>query len=79
MSTTSAPAPLLSWTLSFLRPYRGRMLLVAVLLLLEVALGALQPWLLKVVIDYVLVGRPVPQPFAGWLQSMHEGNPRCCW
>jgi ABC-type multidrug transport system fused ATPase/permease subunit len=66
---------LVRWTLSFLRPYRGRAALVAVLLLVEVALGALQPWLLKVVIDYVLVGRPVPQPFAAWLQTMHEGDP----
>jgi ATP-binding cassette subfamily B protein len=69
------PISLVSWTLSFLRPYRGRAVLVAVLLLVEVALGALQPWLLKVVIDYVLVGRPVPQPFAAWLQTMHEGDP----
>jgi ABC-type multidrug transport system fused ATPase/permease subunit len=75
MSKTSAPTSLISWTLSFMRPYRGRMMLVAVLLLLEVALGALQPWLLKVVIDYVLVGRPVPQPVAGWLHSIHESDP----
>jgi ABC-type multidrug transport system fused ATPase/permease subunit len=68
-------ASLVSWTLSFMRPYRGRMMLVAVLLLLEVALGALEPWLLKVVIDYVLVGRPMPAPFAAWLQAIHEGDP----
>lgn len=74
MSKRSEPS-LISWTLSFMRPYRGRMMLVAVLLLLEVALGALQPWLLKVVIDYVLVGRPMPQRFAAWLQSIHEGDP----
>jgi ATP-binding cassette, subfamily B, bacterial len=75
MSETRAPASLVSWTLSFMRPYRGRMMLVAVLLLLEVALGALQPWLLKIVIDYVLVGRPMPEPFAAWLQTIHEGDP----
>jgi ATP-binding cassette subfamily B protein len=75
MTKTRRPASLISWTLSFMRPYRGRMMLVAVLLLLEVALGALQPWLLKVVIDYVLVGRPIPQPVAGWLQAIHEGDP----
>ena len=75
MSKTGGPTSLVSWTLSFMRPYRGRMMLVAVLLLLEVALGALQPWLLKVVIDYVLVGRPMPQPVAGWLLAMHEGDP----
>jgi ATP-binding cassette subfamily B protein/subfamily B ATP-binding cassette protein MsbA len=75
MIQPSAPASLISWTLSFMRPYRGRMMLVAVLLLLEVALGALQPWLLKVVIDYVLVGRPMPAPFAAWLRSIHESEP----
>ena len=86
MSKTSAPASLISWTLSFMRPYRGRMMLAAVLLLLEVALGALQPWLLKVVIDYVLVGRPIPQPVAGrfsWydFQEMPAAlsiETRCC-
>lgn len=69
------PMSLVTWTLSFLRPYRGRVMLVAVLLLVEVALSTLQPWLLKVVIDYVLVGRPMPQPFAAWLQTIHEGDP----
>ena len=69
------PPSLVSWTLSFLRPYRGTRCSSAVLLLVEVALGALQPWLLKVVIDYVLVGRPMPQPFAAWLQTIHEGDP----
>jgi ATP-binding cassette subfamily B protein/subfamily B ATP-binding cassette protein MsbA len=66
---------LLTWTLSFMRPYRGRMTLVGGLLLLGVALTALEPWLLKVVIDYVLVGQPIPEPFAGWLQAIHEGSP----
>src|SRR6266540_15222 len=75
MSEAGAPRSLVAWTLSFLRPYKGRVIFVAVLLLVEVALGALEPWLLKVVIDYVLVGRPMPQPFAAWLQTIHEGDP----
>ena len=75
MSKTSAPASLISWTLSFMGPYRGRMTLVAVLLLVEVALVALQPWLLKAVIDYVLGGQPVPQPVAGWLQALRVVDP----
>src|SRR5437870_11572356 len=65
---------LLSWALSYLRPYRGRMTLVAVLLLFEVALGALQPWPFKVVIDYVLVQQPIPEPFAGWLAAIGVGS-----
>src|SRR5258708_3962992 len=66
---------LLRWTLSFLAPYRSRVVLLAVLLLAEVSLGAMQPLLLKVVIDYVLLPNPIPQPFAGWLLAIHEGNP----
>jgi len=75
MSTTSGSPSLLRWTLSFLRPYRGRTALAAMLLLVEVALGALEPWLLKGVIDYVLVGRPMPQPFAGWLLAIGIATP----
>jgi ATP-binding cassette, subfamily B, bacterial len=75
MSEVRESPSLISWMLSFMRPYRGRMTLVAILLLLEVALVALQPWLLKAVIDYVLVGQSVPQPFAGWLQAIRIVNP----
>jgi ATP-binding cassette, subfamily B, bacterial len=66
---------LVRWTLSFLRPYQARMAFVACLLLLEVALGALEPWVLKVVIDHVLVGQPMPSPFAQWLQVFGIGSP----
>jgi ATP-binding cassette subfamily B protein/subfamily B ATP-binding cassette protein MsbA len=66
---------LLSWALSFLRPYRGRVVLLAVLLLLEVGLNAVQPLLLKVVIDYVLIPNQISEPFARWLAAVHEGNP----
>jgi ATP-binding cassette, subfamily B, bacterial len=51
--------PLLPWTLTFLRPYRSRVVLLVVLLLSEIALGALQPWPLAIVIDFVLLGRPL--------------------
>ena len=40
---------LLFWTLSFLRPYRKRVGLLAALLLSEIGLGALQPWPLAAV------------------------------
>ena len=75
MTTTNGSPSLLRWTLSFLQPYRGRTAFVAALLLVEVALGALEPWLLKGVIDYVLVGRPIPDPFAGWLQAVRIADP----
>jgi ABC-type multidrug transport system fused ATPase/permease subunit len=65
---------LLSWSLAFLKPYRVRVALLSVLLLSEIALGALQPWPLAIVIDYVLQQHPMPEPFAGWLLAMHGGN-----
>jgi len=79
-TTTEAPAvnpqqPLLLWTLSFLRPYHRRVVLLAILLLAEIGLGALQPWPLAVVIDYVLERHPVPEPFAHWLAVVHGGDP----
>ncbi|MFI5179032.1 MAG: ABC transporter ATP-binding protein [Vicinamibacterales bacterium] len=52
--TPADQPPLLTWTLSFLRPYRRRVALLAALLLSEIGLGALQPWPLAIVIDYVL-------------------------
>ncbi len=58
--------PLLGWTLSFLRPYRGRVSLLAVLLLTEIGLGALAPWPLAVVIDNVLGGKSFPRGITRW-------------
>src|SRR5262249_38179399 len=58
---------LVAWTLTALRPYRGRVALLAVLLAAEIGLGALQPWPMAVVID-LLSGKPLPddaQPFLG--------------
>src|SRR5438067_1067168 len=43
---TGAQPSLLPWTLSFLRPHRRRVWLIAVLLLAQVGLGALEPWVL---------------------------------
>jgi ATP-binding cassette subfamily B protein len=65
--------PLLPWTLSFLRPYRGRVALLAVLLLAEIGLGALQPWPLAAVIDYVFDEKPIPPQVAGWVGAL-TGN-----
>src|SRR3954465_13418408 len=51
---------LLGWVLTSLRPYRGRVALLTVLLVSEIGLGALQPWPLAIVIDYVLGSKPFP-------------------
>ncbi len=66
--------PLLPWTLSFLRPYRGRVALLAVLLASEIGLGALQPWPLAVVIDYVLGGKAFRGRLAVWVEALTHGD-----
>ncbi len=60
---------LVGWTLAALRPYRGRAILLAVLMLSQVALGALQPWPLKIIIDNVLGSQALPDPYAGWIAA----------
>jgi len=54
--------PLIPWMLSFLRPHRGRVTLLAVIMLAEILLGVLQPWPFAWVIDHVLSGKPFSNP-----------------
>ena len=49
-----------SWTLAFLRPYRGKAAAILALSILEIGLAVLAPWPLKVIVDYVLSGLPLP-------------------
>jgi ATP-binding cassette subfamily B protein/subfamily B ATP-binding cassette protein MsbA len=65
---------LLRWTLTFLRPYRFRVFVLSVLLVIQIGLGALQPWPLKIVIDYVLDERPMPPWATAPLAAMTGGN-----
>jgi ATP-binding cassette subfamily B protein len=59
----------LKWTLSFLRPYQKRVVLLAILLLSEIGLGALQPWPLAIAVDYVLTPLTLGgKAFPAWLQ-----------
>ncbi len=62
--------------LSFLRPHRGRVVLLSFLLLSQIVLSALQPWPLKVVIDNVLnyQDHPLPEPYNGWMTGLTGGN-----
>jgi ATP-binding cassette subfamily B protein len=71
---TNSRQPLLVWALSFLRPYRRRVALLAVLLLAEIGLGALQPWPLAVVIDYVLGGKAFSPRLAPWVTAITDNN-----
>ena len=57
-----------------MRPYRGRVVGVALLTLLQVALGALEPWPLKIVIDYVLGAHELPQPLRQWTNTLTGGG-----
>ena len=67
---------LLPWILTFLRPHRGRVTLLSFLLLAQIALSALQPWPLKVVIDNVLnyENHPLPEPYNTWMVAITGGN-----
>jgi ATP-binding cassette subfamily B protein/subfamily B ATP-binding cassette protein MsbA len=68
--------PLLPWMLSFLRPYRPSAVVLAGLLVIQIALGALQPWPLKLVIDNVLnsAEHPFPEPLASWMEALTGGS-----
>ena len=65
-SAAAVPPPgathesLIRWMAPYLRPHRRALVLLGGLLFLEVVLGALQPWPLAFVLDYVLTGRPLP-------------------
>jgi ATP-binding cassette subfamily B protein len=59
----------IGWTLSFLRPYRTRVLAISILSIAEIGLTALAPWPLKIVVDSVLGDHPLPIWFAGVMAS----------
>jgi ATP-binding cassette subfamily B protein/subfamily B ATP-binding cassette protein MsbA len=63
MAATAQPPSspgLLRWTLAYLKPYRAKVSLLAVLLALELGLGWLQPWPLAIAIDF-LSGKRFPR------------------
>ena len=75
----SAQPAMLPWTLSFLTPYKKRVVLLAALLVSEIGLGALQPWPLAIVIDYVLTPLNMGgKAFPAWIQptvdALTDGN-----
>jgi ABC-type multidrug transport system fused ATPase/permease subunit len=66
--------PFMPWLLSFLAPHRGRVALLAVLLLLEIGLGAMQPWVLAVAIDHAIGGRPFRPSIQSIVDQLTRGN-----
>jgi len=63
-----------SWSLSFLRPYRTRVIAIALLALVEIGLGALAPWPMKAIVDNVFGGHPFPQPLATIAETLTRGS-----
>jgi ATP-binding cassette subfamily B protein/subfamily B ATP-binding cassette protein MsbA len=79
LESVSATEGLLGWMLEYLRPYRSRVALLSVLLVSEIVLGALQPWPLAIVIDYVLTpasagGKSFPASIQPWITTFTHGN-----
>ncbi|MGE0592712.1 MAG: ABC transporter ATP-binding protein [Vicinamibacterales bacterium] len=66
---------LFAWTLSFLTPWRGRVVWLGGLALAEVVLGLLAPWPMKLVVDNVLAGAPLPPAFADLVQATLGPSP----
>jgi ATP-binding cassette subfamily B protein/subfamily B ATP-binding cassette protein MsbA len=64
----------IGWTLSFLRPYRTRVLAIAILALVEIGLAALAPWPLKILVDSVLDDHPWPEPLVSLMASTADAN-----
>ena len=46
------------WSLGYLKPYEGRIALLALLSLVEVGLRALLPWPMKAIVDQALGAQP---------------------
>jgi ATP-binding cassette subfamily B protein/subfamily B ATP-binding cassette protein MsbA len=57
-----------------MRPYRGRLTLLAILSIVEVGLGALAPWPLKIVVDNVLRGQPFHPAVAHVADALTGGS-----
>ncbi len=65
---------LAAWILGYLRPYRWRALSVLLLVLAETCLTAMAPWPLKVLVDNVLGGAPLPSAVAARLPAAALDN-----
>ena len=57
---------LIRWTAAFLRPHRGRVVVIVLLSVAEIGFHALAPWSLTLIVDSVLGDRPLP----GWMVAL---------
>jgi subfamily B ATP-binding cassette protein MsbA len=71
-TVAAAPAPERSMTrfvIDMLRPYRGKLLIVFIAMLVETAMALAGPWPVKVIIDNVLGGHRLPEALA-WVHDL---------
>ena len=78
-ASVNATDGLLGWMLEYLRPYRKKVALLSVLLMSEIALGALQPVPFALAIDYVLTplnigGKVIPARLQPWITELTHDN-----
>ena len=73
-ASVNATDGLLGWMLQYMRPYRGRVALLSVLLVSEIALGAVQPWPMAAVFDQVFGGKPFPAWLAPWIPAFTRNS-----
>jgi ATP-binding cassette, subfamily B, bacterial len=66
---------LVGWALGYLRPHRPAIVLLAGLSLAEVVLRALNPWALKSLVDYALVGAPLPASLVRLIRPVAGTDP----
>ncbi len=60
--------------LGLLRPYRGRLLIVFIAMLVEIAMSLAAPWPLKLVLDDALAHHKLPEWLA-WAHNYGIGRP----
>jgi len=78
-ASVNATDGLLGWMLQYMRPYSRRIALLSVLLVSEIGLGALAPWPLAIVIDYVLGRKPFPDWALPWIPEARPGPDGVWW
>ncbi|HEX7086321.1 MAG TPA: hypothetical protein VF198_08150, partial [Vicinamibacterales bacterium] len=69
MHDPSSPPPdgMFRWVLQHLRPHRFELAVLSVLSLAEVIFRAANPWALKSLVDYAVIGAPMPDDVAALL------------
>ncbi|MCY4121675.1 MAG: hypothetical protein OXG72_12230, partial [Acidobacteria bacterium] len=66
---------LIRWTAAFLWPYRARVTAVLGLSLVEIGLVTAAPWALKLIVDSVLGGQPLPASLASLFPFVADLGP----